>query len=141
MSLVWLLCGKVNNFYVYAFYHNPGHDGSLYDCMLGSMGQVQSIDSKAVFVFVGDANAQHVEWLESVSPTDGHGRDALDFYNLVGCEQMVRGSTHIAGNRIDLVMTDAPDVVDVSLGTPLGTYHCFVNCELLVEQVIPEHKN
>ena len=23
------------------------------DCMLGSMGQVQSIDSKAVFVFVG----------------------------------------------------------------------------------------
>ena len=37
-------------------------------------------------------------------------------------------------------MTDAPDVVDVSLGTPLGTSdHCFVNCELLVEQVIPEH--
>ena len=53
---------------------------------------------------------------------------------------MVRGETHIAGNRLDLVMTDAPDVVDVSLVTPLDTSdHCFVNCELLVEQVIPEH--
>ena len=52
---------------------------------------------------------------------------------------MVRGATHIAGNRLDLVMTDAPDV-DVLLGTPLGTSdRCFVNCELLVEQVIPEH--
>ena len=52
-SCVVRICGKVNNFYVYAFYRNPGHDGSLYDCMLGSMGLVQSIDRKAVFVFVG----------------------------------------------------------------------------------------
>ena len=70
---------------------------------------------------------------------DGHGRDALEFGNMAGCEQLVRGATHIASNRLDLVMTDAPDV-DVSFGTPLGTSdHCFVNCELLVEQVIPEH--
>ena len=39
-------------------------------------------------------------------------------------------------------MTDAPDVVDVLLGTSLGTSdHCFVNSELLVEQAIPEHNN
>ena len=62
-----------------------------------------------------------MEWLKSVSPTEGHGRDALDFCNLAGCEQMARGATHNAGNRLDLVMTDAPDVVDVSLGTPLAT--------------------
>ena len=60
-SCVAGICGKVNNFYVSAFYRNPDHDGSLYDCMLGSMGQVQSIDSKAVFVFVGDANTHHLE--------------------------------------------------------------------------------
>ena len=41
------------------------------------MAQVQSVDDKPVFVFVGDAH--HSEWLESVSPTDRHGRDALDF--------------------------------------------------------------
>ena len=129
-SCVVRICGKVKHFYVYAFYRNPGHDGSRYDCMLGSVGQVQSINSKALFVFVGDPNAHHLEWLESVSPTDGHGRDALDFCNLAGCEQMVRGATHIASNTLHLVITDAPDVVDVLLGTPLGTSdHCFVNCE------------
>ena len=40
-----------------------------------STARVQSVDDKAVFVFVTDANAHHSGWLESVSPTDRHGRD------------------------------------------------------------------
>ena len=41
----------------------------------------------------------------------------------------MRGLTHIAGNRLDLVMTDVPDIVDVVVGTPLGTSNdCF--CQL-----------
>ena len=72
------------------------------------MARLQSVDDKAVIVIVGDANAHRSEWLESVSPTDRrHGRDALDFCNLSGCEQLVHRTTHIAGNRLDLVMTDA----------------------------------
>ena len=47
--------------------------------VLDSMARVQSVDDKAVFVFLGDANAHHPEWLGSVSSTDRHGRDALDF--------------------------------------------------------------
>ena len=77
------------------------------------------VNDKAVFVFVGDANAHHSEWLESVSPNDRLGRGALEFCNLSDCEQLMRCLTHIAGNRLDLVMTDAHDVVDVFLGT-----HC-----------------
>ena len=43
------------------------------------------------------------------------------------------------GNRLDLVMTDVPDIVDVVVGTPLGTSdHCFVSCVLRVEQSVPE---
>ena len=104
------------------------------------MARVQAVDDKADFVFVGDANAHHSEWLESVSPTERHGRDDLDFYNLLGCEQLVRGPTHIAGNRLDLVMTDVPDIVDVVVGTPLSTSdHCFVGCVLHVEQSAPEY--
>ena len=57
---------------------------------LDSMARVQSVDDKAIFAFVGDANAHHSEWLESVSPTGRHGHDALDFCNLSGCEQLVR---------------------------------------------------
>ena len=88
------------------------------------MDRVQSVNDKAVFVFVSDANAHHSEWLESISPTDRHGRVALDFYNLSGCEQLVRWPTHIAGNRHDLAITDVPNIVDVLHDTPLGTsYH------------------
>ena len=44
---------------------------------------------------------------------------------------------HIAGNRLDLVMTDVSNIVDVVVGTPLGTSdHCFVSCVLHVEQSV-----
>ena len=68
------ICSRINNLYVYPFYRNTGHDGSFYDSLLDSMARVQSVDDKAVFVVVGDANAHHSEWLESVYPTDRHGR-------------------------------------------------------------------
>ena len=50
--------------------------------MLDSIARVQSVDDKAVFVFASDANTHHSEWLESVSPTDRHWRNDLDFCNL-----------------------------------------------------------
>ena len=80
-----MINSRINNFYVYAFYRNQGHDGSLHDCLLDSMARVQSVDDKAVFVFVGDTNAHHPERLESISHTDRHRCDALDFCNLLGC--------------------------------------------------------
>ena len=43
------------------------------------MARVQSDDDNTVFVFVGDENAHYSSWLELVSPTDRHGRDAPDF--------------------------------------------------------------
>ena len=132
------ICSRINNLYVYAFCRNPGHDGSLYVCLIDSMARGQPVDDKPVSVFVSDANAHHSERLESVSPTDRQGRDALDFCNLLGCEQLVRCPTHIAGNRLDLVMTNVPVKVDVFVGTPLGTSdHCVVSCVLRVEQSVP----
>ena len=94
-SCVFRICIRIKNFYVYSFYRNPGHDGSLYDCLLDSMAPVQSDDDKALFVFVGDANAHHSEWLYFVSLTERHGRNALHFCNLSGCEQLVRCPTHL----------------------------------------------
>ena len=79
--------------------------------------------------------SHHSDWLESVSPTDQHRLNALEFCNLSGCDQLVHGPTHIAGNKLDLVMTDAPGIVDVFIGTPLRTSEqSFVSCVLWVEQ-------
>ena len=86
--------------------------------------------------------------MESVSPTNRHRRDDLNFCSLSGCEQLVRCPTHIAANRLrDVpdsrcpdVTADVPDIVDVVVGTPVGTsYHCFVSCGLRVEQSVPEY--
>ena len=53
--------------------------------------------------------------------------------------QVVSGPTHIAGNRLNLVMTNVPEIVDVVVGTPLDTSdHCFVSCVLHVQQSVPE---
>ena len=77
---------------------------------------------------------------QSVSPIDQHGRDPLDFFNLSGCEQLVRCPSYIAGKRLDLVMTDVPDIIDVFAATPLVTSdHCCVSCVLRVEQSVPEY--
>ncbi len=76
---------------------------------------------KASFVLVGDVNAHHQEWLNSISPTNQHGRGALDFSNLSGCEQIVQSPTHATGNCIDLLFTDAPSEVTVQVVPPLGS--------------------
>ena len=51
----------------------------------------------------------------------------------------MRGATHIAGNRLDLVMTNAPDILVVSVGSPFGSSdHCYVICVLPDEQAVSE---
>ena len=44
-------------------------------------------DRNLSFIFVGDLNAHHKEWLKSVSPTDCHGIVAFDFANLYTSHQ------------------------------------------------------
>ena len=104
------------------------------------MSSVQEDDRKAVFAFVGDFNAHHREWLASVSPTNAHGRAALDFPSISGCSQLVSSPTHRAGNCLDLVFTDAPDVVNVVVGAPLGTSdHSVTSIRLNLRQSVPSY--
>lgn len=112
----------------------------MHGCLLVSIAVVQEENRKVVFIFTGDANTQHSEWLQSISPTDRHGIHALDFCNLSECEQLIRVPTHVRGNRPDLAMTNAPGVVEVSIGSPVGSLDlCFVGCILSVEQFMHVH--
>ena len=40
------------------------------------MSEIQEADRKSDFVFVGDVNAYHEDWLGSITPTDIHSRAA-----------------------------------------------------------------
>ena len=57
------------------------------------MAAVQADDVRACFLFVGDLNSHHLEWLGS-STTNRHGIAAFDFATVSGYDQLVFGPTH-----------------------------------------------
>ena len=137
--LVLKVCGKHRNFYLFSIYRNPDADDEIFNCLLNSMASIQENDRKAAFLFVGDFNAHHRAWLNSVSPTDCYGLRAIDFSTESGCDQLIQRPTHRSGNTLDLIFTDVPGVVTSNVGIPIGTSdHSFVSAVIRTEQVVPE---
>ena len=69
---------------MYSLYRNPDQDDRIYDYLLISMAAVQAEDVRASFLFVGDLNGHHREWLGSTM-TNSHGVAAFDFATVSGC--------------------------------------------------------
>ena len=61
--LVFRVCSVRQNFYVFSLYRNPDLDDRIFDCLLTSTVAVQAQDVHASFLFVGDLNGHHQEWL------------------------------------------------------------------------------
>ena len=76
--LVFRVCSVRQNLYVYNLYRNPDLDDRIFDCLLASMAAVQAEDVRASFLFVGDLNGHHQEWLGSTT-MNRHGVVAFDF--------------------------------------------------------------
>ena len=85
-------------------------------CLLAPMAAVQAENIHASFLFVGDLNGHHQEWLGSTT-TNRHGVAPIDFATVSRCYQLVVGPTHGCGGTLDLLMTDVPDLVRVALVT------------------------
>ena len=133
------VCGKHNNFYLFSVYRNPDADYGIFYCLLVSMAAIQENDGKASFVFIGDFDAHHKEWLNSITQTDCHGLRASDFSSESGCDQIIRNATHRSGNCLDLIFTDTPGVVSGNLGSPAGTSgHCYVSAIIKTEHAVPD---
>ena len=106
--LVLRVCCVRQNLYVYSLYRYPNLDDRIFDCLLASMAAVEAEDVRASFLFVGDLNGPHQEWLGSTT-TNRHGVAAFDFVTVSGCDQLVVGPTHARGETLDLLMTDVLD--------------------------------
>ena len=115
--LVFRVCGVRQN--ICCFSHNPDLDAQIFYCLLTSTAAVQAEDVRASFLFVGDLNGHHQEWLGSTN-TNCQGVAAFDFATVSGCDQLVVGPTHARGGTLDLLMTDVPDLVLVSVVAPIG---------------------
>ena len=103
--LVLGVCGVRQDLYVFSLYRNPDLDDRIFDCLLTSMADVQAEDVRASFLFVGDLNGHHQEWLGSTT-TNRHGVAAFDFATVFGCDQLVVGPTHARGGTLDLLHDD-----------------------------------
>ena len=79
-----------------------------------SMSAVQAEDLRAYYLFMGVLNDHHEEWLGSTT-TNRHGVEAFDFATVSGCDQLVVGPTPARGRTFDLLMTDVPELVRVSV--------------------------
>ena len=82
--------------YVFSLYCNPDLDDRIFGC-----------------------NGHHQEWLGSTT-TNRHGIAAFDFATVSGCGQLVVSPTHARGETLNLLMTNVPDLVRVSVVTPIG---------------------
>ena len=106
--LFFRVCGVRQNLYVYSLYRNPLLDDRIFYCLLASMATVQAVDVCASFLFVGEFNGHHQEWLSSMT-TNRHGVAAFDLATVSGCDQLDIGPTNARGGTLDLMMTDVPD--------------------------------
>ena len=98
---------------------NPDVDDRIFDCLSASMAAVQAENIRASFMFVGDLNVYHPEWLGSTT-TNRHGVVAFVAATISSCDQLVVGVTHAHGGKLDLLMTDVPDLVRVAVVAPIG---------------------
>ena len=95
---------------------------------------------RASFLFVGDLNGHHQEWLGSTT-INRHGVAAFDFATVSGCDQLVVCPTHACGGTPDLLMTDVPDLVRVAVVAPIGNLdHSSLSAVISTAQAVPHLK-
>ena len=86
---------------------------------------------------MGDLNGRHQEWLGSMT-TNRHGVAAYHFATVSGCDQLVVGPTHARGGTLDLLMTDVPDLVRVTIVTAIGNSdHSSLWAVISMAQAVP----
>ena len=134
---MFILCVVPNAMEALSLYRNPDLDDRIFDCLLTSSAAVQTEDVRTLFLFVGDLNGNHQEWLGSAT-TNRHGVAAFDFAMVSGCDQLVVGPTLARGGTLDLLMTDVPDLVRVSVVAPIGNSdHSSLSAVISMARAVP----
>ena len=128
---VFRVCGVRQSIYVFKLHQNPDVGVGIFDCLLASMAAVQAEDVHASFMFVGDLNGDHQEWLGSTT-MNRRGVAAFDFATVSGCNQLFVGRTHAHGGTLDL-----PDLllVRVAVLAPIGNLgHSSLSAVISIDQ-------
>ena len=135
--IVFGVCGARQNLHVFSLYRNTDLDDRIFVCLLTSMGAAQAEGVRASFLFVGDFNGHHQEWLGSTT-TNRHGDVSFDFATVSSCNQLIIGPTHARGGTLNLLMTDATDLVGVAILANIGNSdHASLTAVISMAQAVP----
>ena len=86
---------------------------------------------------IGDLNGHHQEWFGSTT-TNRNVVAAFDFATVSVCYQLVVGVAHARGITLDLLITDAHDLVRVAVVAPIGNSdHSSLSAVILMAQAVP----
>ena len=130
---VFRVRGAKQNLYMF----NLPSDDRIFDCLLTSTAVVQAEDVRTSFLFVGDLNGHHQESFGSTT-TNRHGVAAFDFTTVSGCDQLVVGLTHARGGILDILTTDVPDLVWISVVGHIGySDHSYLSAVISMAQAVP----
>ena len=75
--IVIRICSSSHNFYKVCVHRYPDLADQIFDCLLTAMAKVSSWIKRRFFLFVGEVNTHHEEWLGS-SGTNLHCRATRD---------------------------------------------------------------
>ena len=98
---------------LYCFYHPDTEPEPI----LALNSSLQENGESACLILVGDFNLPELDWSgDQTAPINtGYRRDHNVFCDLMGdnyFQQFVSGPTHIYGNKLDLILTDWPEVIE-----------------------------
>ena len=109
----------------------------IFCCLLASTAAVPAEDLRASFLFVGDLNGHHQEWLGCMT-TNHYGVAVFNFATVCGYDQLVVGPTPARGETLILLMTDVPDLVRVAVVATIGNSdHSSLSAVVSMAQAIP----
>ena len=86
--LFFKIRGVRQNIHVFSIYRNPDRDDRIFVCLLAAMAAEQAEDVRASFLFVGDLNGHHQEWLGSTT-TNRHGVPAFVAISWLSAQPML----------------------------------------------------
>ena len=130
------VCGVSQNLYMFSLHRNPDLYDQIFDCLLTSLTAVQAEDVLASFLFVGDLNGHHQEYLGSTN-TNRHDV-AISWCNCSWLRSVGVCPTHECGGTLDPLMTDVPDLVRVSVVAPIGNLdHSSLSAVISMAQAVP----
>ena len=102
-------------------------------CFLAPMAAVQTEDIRASFLFVGDLNGQHQEWLGSTTRTVMELQLLTLQLSPVAISWLSAQPMHVVGP-----MTDVPEVVWVAVVAPIGNSdHSSLSAVISMAQAVP----